>query len=392
MQKHNVMLLDMQDEKTVYEEFENISASKEAFPILAAKAKIIALKLSNVAVADAGVMKQEMISCGGDVAVHHLAWNFGVKESDAIIMGTPGEFRLLCEKLRLQHKSLKAIAEEVNDTLCNLNKELVWQCSKHRFNLKEKVIIMGILNLSEDSFFEGSRHLTLADAVEAAITMQELGADVIDIGGEATNKDARAITAEEELKQICPVLEKLVGKLKIPISIDTYKSEVAKKTLEMGASIINDISAGSFDDEMWTLWANSDCGLVLMDNKQHDDVIGSLNKSFGDMLTKAKNFGISKERISIDPGLGLAFGKRPNDNFEIIKNLKSFSVHGVPILIGASRKSFIYNSLDITPNEALQGTLVFNTLALNNGAKILRVHDVGPTKQLAKIYEKYAAW
>jgi dihydropteroate synthase len=392
VQKHNATLLDMPDEKAMHKEFEKISASKEAWAILAAKAKMITLKLSNVAVEDAGVMKQEMISCGGDVAVHGLAWNFGVKQSDVIIMGTPNEFQLFCKKLRLQHKSLKAIAEEVDGALCNLNRELVWQCSKHRFNLKEKVIIMGVLNLSEDSFFKGSRHLTTADAVETAITMQKLGADVLDIGGEATNKDANEISAEEELKRICPVLEKLVGKLKIPISIDTYKAEVAKKALEMGASIINNVSASHPDDDMWNLWVNSNCGIVLMDNKRHDGVVDSLNRSFSDMLTKAKDLGISKERISIDPGLGLSFGKKPNENFEIIKNLKSFGVHGVPILIGASRKSFVYGSLGVTPDEALPGTLVFNTLALNNGAKILRVHDVGPAKQLVRIYEKYAGW
>jgi dihydropteroate synthase len=386
------MLLDMQDEKAMHKEFENISVSKEAWAILAAKARMITLKLSNIAVEDAGVMKQEMISCGGDVAVHGLAWNFGVKQSDVIIMGTPTEFQLFCEKLRLQHKSLKAIAEEVDGALYNLSKGLVWHCSEHRFNLKGKVLIMGVLNLSEDSFFKGSRRLTTADAVETALTMQKLGADVLDIGGEATNKDAKELSAEEELKRICPVLEKLVGKLKIPISIDTYKAEVAKKALEMGASIINNVFASRLDDEMWNLWANSDCGIVLMDNKQHDGVIDSLNRSFDNMLARAKDFGIDKERISIDPGLGLSFGKRPDDNFEIIKNLRSFGVHGVPILIGASRKSFICSNLNVTPDEALQGTLVFNTLALGNGAKILRVHDVGPAKQLAKIYEKYAGW
>ncbi len=267
---------------------------------------------------------------------------------------------------------------------------LTWCTGKRTLDLS-RPCIMGILNVTPDSFSDGSSYSTVEKAVERAFAMQEEGADIIDIGGESTRPNAAPVDQSEELRRIMPVLERLAGKLAIPISIDTFKSVVAQEALAGGAEIINDISGLTFDERMPSVVASANAGIVLMhtrgrpDHMQKDTAYGSLLSEITayleESLSRAESAGIKPERIVVDPGIG--FGKSVQGNLEILRRLSEFSVLGRPILVGTSRKSFIGAVLGRPVSERIFGTASTVALAVANGASILRVHDVREMRDVA---------
>lgn len=253
---------------------------------------------------------------------------------------------------------------------------------------------MGILNVTPDSFLDGGLYFDRQAAVDKALQMGEDGADIIDIGGESTRPGAEPVSLDEELRRTIPVIESLSERLSIPISIDTYKSAVAQKAIEAGASIVNDISGLRFDPEMAPTLSKYDIAVIVMHIKgtprdmQKNPVYADLFKEITDYISGsikiAKENGISEEKIIIDPGIG--FGKTPEDNLKIIKNLKKFSPFSRPILIGVSRKSFIGKILnDAPPSERIEGTSAAVAISVLNGANIIRVHDVKEMLPVVKV-------
>jgi dihydropteroate synthase len=250
---------------------------------------------------------------------------------------------------------------------------------------------MGILNITPDSFSDGELFNDPERAVERALEMEAQGADIIDVGGESTRPNATPVTEEDELKRVLPVVEKLAGKLKIPISIDTYKSTVAKESLLRGAEIVNDISGFSFDPGMAEVVASMKAGVVLTHTSGRPAVMqqftrylcvtGAVISSLRETISLALSLGIDENRIVIDPGIG--FGKDTRGNLEILKNLREFSVLGRPILVGTSRKGFIGSILNRPVEDRIFGTAATAALALVNGASILRVHDVKEMRDVA---------
>jgi len=263
-------------------------------------------------------------------------------------------------------------------------------------DIGKRTIIMGILNVTPDSFSDGGKFFSVDDAVKQAVRMEEEGADIIDIGGESTRPGSNAISLDEEMNRVLPVVGELVNKIKIPISVDTYKSEIAKKSLDLGASMINDISALRGDKKLANVVADYDVPICLMHMKGeprnmqvypvYDDVVKEIHDFLKERADYAVSCGIKKENIIIDPGIG--FGKRTGkgieDNCEILDRLFEFKDLGFPILVGASRKKFIGNicggeePLPVT--ERLEGSLAAACIAIANGADIVRVHDVKETK------------
>jgi len=260
--------------------------------------------------------------------------------------------------------------------------------------------VMGILNLTPDSFSDGGKLKTAAAAVKAALKLIEAGADIIDIGGESTRPGAKIVPSDEEIKRTVTVIEKLSAKLKAKgldtrISIDTRKADVAKKAMKAGAHIWNDVSALTYDEKSLELAARLDCPIILMhaqgtpktmqDNPSYDDVLGEIKLWLATRVAVAMGSGVKKENIIIDPGIG--FGKRLDDNLAILRKLKSFREIGYPLLLGASRKSFI-NKIDGSKVEQrLGGSLATALWGAAEGADILRVHDVKETVQALKIWE-----
>ncbi len=263
------------------------------------------------------------------------------------------------------------------------SKEL-WCFKDRSIELSSRPCLMGILNLTPDSFSDGSSYRSVQDAVAAAEKMVADGADIIDIGGESTRPDAKPVDATEELSRVIPVIERLAGRVTVPISIDTWKAEVAEAALKAGAQIINDISAMTFDPQMAETVAASGAGIVLMHTRgrpaemQRDtgytDIVAEISAFLKERIAVALAAGIRVEQIVVDPGIG--FGKSVSGNLEIIRRLSEFSCLNRPVLIGTSRKSFIGAALGRDVNARLFGTSASVAVGMMNGASIFRVHDV----------------
>jgi len=266
----------------------------------------------------------------------------------------------------------------------------------HSFTLdfSKKTYIMGILNITNDSFYDGGKYISVDKAVKHALKMADEGADIIDIGGESTRPGAEPISVDEELKRVIPVIENLSKKLSIPISIDTYKAKVAEEAINAGATIINDISGLRFDPLMPEVAGKYKVPVIVMHikgtpkdmqkNPQYDALIPEITEYLRGSIVLAKQAGVDENMIIIDPGIG--FGKLLEHNLQIIKNLKEFTQLGKPILIGVSRKSFIGKILnEASPSERLEGTASSVAISVINGANIIRVHDVGFMSKVVKV-------
>lgn len=269
----------------------------------------------------------------------------------------------------------------------------LWRCSDKVYDLGSRTFIMGILNVTPDSFSDGGQFYDVDHAIEHARRLQQDGADIIDIGGESTRPGAEPLSLDEELARILPVIEKCHAILNVPISIDTYKSTVAEKALQAGASIVNDISGCRFDPDMSRVVARYKAGLVVMHikgepknmqmNPHYDDLMSEITNYFAGSMALAKAAGVADQQIVIDPGIG--FGKRLKDNFQILQELRIFEKLARPILVGPSRKSFIGRLLDAPPSERLEGTIAAVTASILYGAHIVRVHDVKEIKRAVTI-------
>jgi dihydropteroate synthase len=247
--------------------------------------------------------------------------------------------------------------------------------------------------VTPDSFSDGGRYFTLDLALEHALKMIEDGADIIDVGGESTRPGSDPVPIEEELRRVIPVIKELAKRTKVPISIDTYKSEVARQALDNGALIVNDISGLRFDEKMAEVVAEYKASVVLMhikgtpktmqQNPEYKDVISEIYSYLSESVDLALSAGI--KQIIVDPGIG--FGKRLIDNLEIIRRLREFKSLGYPILIGVSRKSFIGNILNLPVDQRLEGTAGAVAISVWNGANIVRVHDVKEMVRVVRIVD-----
>ena len=253
-----------------------------------------------------------------------------------------------------------------------------------------KTLIMGVLNVTPDSFSDGGMFLDPVKAIEQAKKMVEEGADIIDVGAESSRPGSQAISEEVELKRLIPVIRALVNELKVPISIDTYKSKVARECLEIGAHLINDIT-GLQNEEMIQVVAEHQVPVVIMHMKGTPQNM-QLNPIYGDVVAEIKDFLNSRintakqsgiKDIIIDPGIG--FGKSAEHNLEILKRLNEFTELNCPILVGPSRKSFIGNITGLPVTERIEGTLAAVSIAVMNGANIVRVHDVKQCKRAVQV-------
>jgi dihydropteroate synthase len=268
----------------------------------------------------------------------------------------------------------------------------------HRFGCVEydfssRTHIVGVLNVTPDSFSDGGRFFNKSDAVEHALRMAEEGADILDIGGESTRPGSNSISVDEELRRVIPVIEALSTKVSVPISIDTYKSAVAGKALDAGATIVNDISGLTFDPEMTEIAARYAATVVIMHMKGtpktmqldpvYNDVIGDIGEFLLQQARVAEAHGVSQ--IIVDPGIG--FGKKLEHNLEIFRRLKALTGLGYPLMIGPSRKSFIGMILDLPADSRLEGTAAAVAVSVLNGANLIRVHDVQAMKRVVQVVD-----
>lgn len=343
----------------------------------------------------ANIIKQEMLSLGGDAAVARGSVACSISSSDVLIMGTVKQVSALATKIEKQPFGLNFIARDLLAILKNINRnEFILKTSRRKIHLGKKTLIMGILNVTPDSFSDGGLFYSQQKAVEHGLRMVDEGADMIDIGGESTRPGSATVPVNVELKRVVPVIEGLIGKIKIPVSIDTTKSRVARLAVDAGAEIINDVNALNGDRNMAKTVSESRAALILMHMRgkpanmqkgdlDYDNLMGEITDYLGKSSEKAVKAGVEKESIIFDPGIG--FGKTPEDNYKIIRNLSELKAMGMPVMIGTSRKSFIGKTTGDEPSDRMEGTAATVAAAIMNGCHIVRVHDVAAMKKVAAV-------
>jgi dihydropteroate synthase len=362
------------------------------------KTGIFLVYIDSVPSVSANILKQEMLALGGDAAVSRNALTGKTKNTGCLIIGRPEQISSLAGKLKAQPFGLRGLSCDIEANIKKYQaKGFVLRLKKRPLSLGAKPRIMGIINLTPDSFsgdgLYGSRvkdHPSLA--LEKAEGMLADGADIIDLGGESTRPGSKGISAKEEIRRIIPALKKLAKNISAPISVDTTKPEVAEAAIDCGAQIINDIS-GLRDRRMPGVAAKGKAAVVIMhmagnpSNMQNKTVYKSLISDISGYLRKkidlAESSGITPDRIIIDPGLG--FAKDARQNLRIINRLADFKILGKPILVGPCRKAFVGKVLKTGPQERIMGSAVSCVNAVNNGAHIVRVHDVKEIKQALKM-------
>jgi dihydropteroate synthase len=375
--------------------FKNIGVDPYGIDAMASKTINVNILIENQPCKIANIIKQEMLSVGGDAAVARGSVSCSVPVSDILIIGTIKQILALAKKIEKQPFGLSLIARDMSEILANISQnEYIWKTSRRKLTLGNKTLIMGILNVTPDSFSDGGLFYSQQKAVEHGLQMAAEGADIIDIGGESTRPGAGFVATGVESKRVLPVIESLVKQVKIPISIDTKKAQVAQQALASGAEIVNDISALNGDKKMAKTIKGAGAAVILMHmrgnprnmqkgNLVYDNLMGEITDYLKKSSEKALKAGIEKDCIVIDPGIG--FGKTPEDNYKIIKNLSQLKELGMPVIIGTSRKSFIGKVTGGEPGQRLEGTAATVAAAIMNGCHIVRVHDVAAMKKVAAV-------
>ncbi|PYZ91573.1 dihydropteroate synthase [Salipaludibacillus keqinensis] len=267
-------------------------------------------------------------------------------------------------------------------------KNMLMAWDQYRLDFSEKTFIMGILNVTPDSFSDGGIYKGAVKAAERAQNMVLQGAHIIDIGGESTRPGATTVNEEEELRRVIQPLQAIRGAVNVPISIDTYKANVAEKAIQAGANIINDVWGCKADSHMASVAAHYDVPIILMQNREkaeYDNLIEDMKKDLQESIDLCHKAGVKDERIILDPGIG--FAKSYEDNVQVMRHLEEFTSLGYPLLLGTSRKSLIAKTLELPVDERMEGTGATVCLGIDKGCDIVRVHDVLEMSRMAKMMD-----
>lgn len=356
------------------------------------KHKFVSLKIHSLTPAQANIIKQTALACGTDAAVHREVITGKAEKSDCILSGSISELKKISKKLSTQPFSLSKLGNEILEVIYLKPEPLTvkktvfdWECP----------YIMGIVNITPDSFSDGGKYNDVDAAYNHACALISDGADIIDIGGESTRPYAQKISVEEEIDRVIPLIKKIRSEFPdIPLSIDTRNSQTAKLALEAGVDIINDVSAGEWDAEMKNIAREFDAPFILnhskgtpenmQDNPVYKDIKDEIFNYFYAKISELIEYGLNKSKLIIDPGIG--FGKTKEQNFELLKNISELKSLGFPILVGHSRKNFLKKSIGADDIETLdKATNVLSTHLINSGVNILRVHNVRDLKMQMNI-------
>jgi len=385
-------IIEIKNRAEAAKEMLALGVDRPAIALMADKAVQRIVKLSAVRPVVANIIKQEMLALGGEAATARGAITHAVKETDVLILGTVKQLMALIRKLKMGYFGLPKIALEIETVLKNYDRPLQkLKIGNKTWELGKRTYIMGILNVTPDSFSDGGQFSNTDDALAQAEKMKREGADIIDVGGESTRPGARPVKAAEEIKRIVPVVRELARNNKTLVSVDTRKASVARAALKAGAQMVNDISGLHYDKKMAGVIADYQVPVCIMhmqgipENMQekphYTDLMGEIINYLAEGLAIAEKAGILLGKLLVDPGIG--FGKTLENNLAILKRLRELKVLGCPILIGPSRKAFIGKVLDLPVDERLEGTAAAVAIAIAQGADIVRVHDVREMKRVA---------
>ncbi|HEC75762.1 MAG TPA: dihydropteroate synthase [Thermoplasmatales archaeon] len=392
------MLRIIRNEIEGKKELERIGVDKEAIPIMLPKMFHLNIKFKDVPPQDAIILKQEMLSIGGDTAISEKALPPHSSKTDVLVMGNEKQIKILASKLKKQYERLHKLGEEIENIIENIGKKTEIYIGNKKFEFGKRTYIMGILNVTPDSFYDGGKYFDIEKAIERAKQIEKEGADIVDIGGESTRPFSKRVDEKEEMKRVLPVIEEVKDEIKIPVSIDTYKPKVAEKAIEKGADMVNDIMALRKENMVNVVreYNVPFCILHMKGNPEnmqkiasYEDVVEEIHSFLKERIEFAVSHGIDENNIIVDPGIG--FGKRTGkgieDNCEIISRLMEIKSIGKPLLVGISRKTFIGNITNTSVNERVEGSLGAEAIAIANGADIIRCHDVYATKKMAMIVD-----
>jgi len=383
-------------------EIERTGSDPEGVGIMTRKGRIFAVWLNDVPLKASPLLKQEMLSAGGDASHARGVADHSVASSPVLLLASWGQYRRILPKLRRQPFALREVADEVDRAL----RAYVAHGPRtvpgaHRpIVVGDRPRVMGVVNVTPDSFSDGGRFLDPAAAVAHAHELVDEGADVVDVGGESTRPGAPPVSAEAEWARIAPVLSALHGELEVPISVDTRHPDVARRAVDAGADLVNDVS-GLRSEEMRRVVARSGAAVVVMHMRgepasmqahlEYADLRAEVYRALADATNAAIADGVPAERILVDPGLG--FGKSAEQSLELLLHAGEFRSLGYPVLIGASRKSFLGWALGgAEPTDRLEAGLASAVLAAERGVALVRTHDVGPTVRALALVAAADRW
>lgn len=380
--KYNPQFIVINNEQQARLELKKLNCDPAGINIMSGKAIFKTIKLENVPAKAANILKQTFLAKGGEVALSRGTADLSIESTDVIICATLKQFRLALVQLKAQPWGLPNLATEV-ESIFKFDQEPIerhYEWSDRVLDIRpQRTLVMGILNVTPDSFSDGGKYTMLEKAIRHAEEMVNQGADIIDIGAESTRPYGSSyVDAEEELNRLLPILEKLLSITSVPISIDTYKAQVAEAALNIGAHIINDIWGLQYDTHMASVVAKYDVPVIFMHNKNEAIYSRDIMSEMCDFLRGSIDIGIkagiNPDKIIVDPGVG--FGKTTRDNLTVISRLEELKVLGCPILLATSRKRFIGEVLGLPVDDRVEGTSATTVTGILKGANIVRVHDV----------------
>ena len=377
-------------------ELKNIGVHQASIETFMNKSAILPLKVLKVRTPAANIIKQEMLACGGDCAIHAGCVVCAQDHSDILLLGTRKHYRLLLQKMAMMpYFGLPKIKEELQLFLENAPLKTI--LADNRVLEYDHVVVMGILNITPDSFYVDSRVRGIDEVINRAGQMLRDGAEILDIGGESTRPGSDSINPQEEIARIVPVVEALRKEYPQSIlSIDTYHAETAEATLASGADIINDISAMEYDEKMIDVVVKNNAPVIIMhmrgtpknmqQNTDYANVVEEVSKYLKERAEMLRGHNFPKEKIILDPGIG--FAKNVDQNLKLMQGLSEMTGSDYPVLLAASRKSTIGKVLgDIPPEARLAGTIATSCQAVYAGANMVRVHDVKENIQAIRMLE-----
>lgn len=385
--ERQVRVIHFRKPSELIEELRRLGVDQPGEKIMAPKGTFFTLKVRRVPLRAALLLKQGMLAKGGEAALPRDAAGLNINEVDVLLMGTLKQYRGLLARLRQQPFGLPQIGEKIGQALEGVDRRFNGlNCRGFQLPLGERTLIMGILNVTPDSFSDGGKFYSLEDALSQAIRMVEEGADIIDIGGESARPGATPISAEEEWSRVAPVIRELLRRVNVPLSIDTYKASVARAALEAGVHMVNDIWGLKADPEMASVVAEFNVPVCLMHNRkipEYEDLISDMLDDLRESVDLARKAGVKDDNIILDPGIG--FAKNLEENLEVMRRLQDFKSLGYPLLLGTSRKSMIGKTLDLPVDQRVEGTAATVAYGIAEGVEIIRVHDVQVMARVARM-------
>ncbi|MDL2281183.1 dihydropteroate synthase [Selenomonadales bacterium OttesenSCG-928-I06] len=394
--EYNARAVFINDKMRAKEELRKIGSDDHGIEIMAEKAIFKIVKLENVKSRAASILKQTFLSKGAEVAVAKSVASFSFERTDVLICATIKQYKEALPILRIQPWGLETISLEIETILNTLERypkrNYSSQTTKSSFAIeKDKTLIMGILNVTPDSFSDGGKFNNIDSALRHAEKLITDGADILDIGAESTRPygDCEKISVDAELERLIPTLEKIHKNFDIPISVDTYKAKVAAEALKHGALLVNDIWGLKFDPDMAKIIAEFNVPVVIMHNQEgtdyEKDILSEMLSSLRDSMKIGLQAGVGIDKFIVDPGIG--FGKTTHQNLIVMSRLEELVSLGCPILLATSRKKFIGETLDLPVDERVEGTSATVALGIAKGVNIVRVHDVKEVKRITKMMD-----